>query len=158
MNKKSSDKNVSHKEKSSMLTDTTNREIPNTNGVVIWPEKILNEIKMLEHYDKVQKRKEVVMKQEYERKQMENDEFLVEKLGFTEKFELYTLLIVVAFIWWGGTYYVLKRQKFPYHRHYFEAVAIYICPVIFIVCFFIGLDKLYNYYYYKTKDDNKKDV
>jgi uncharacterized membrane protein YhdT len=137
------------------LPDNLDREVPNTNGVVIWPEKILNEIKMLEQFDKAQKRKEVHFVDDSTSLPVE-EEFLVEKLGFSETFEFYLMLAAVAVIWWTGAYFMLKQHKFPFHRHYFEAAAIFLCPVIFIFVFFILVDTAYNYFDRKNK--NKKDV
>mmetsp|Transcript_25561 Transcript_25561/g.43107 ORF Transcript_25561/g.43107 Transcript_25561/m.43107 type:complete len:152 (-) Transcript_25561:119-574(-) len=132
---------------------TAEKEVPNTNGVVIWPEKILNEIKMLEQFDKAQKRKEVHFNDEVI---SEEEDFLVEKLGFSESFEFYLMLVVVALVWWAAAYYVLKLHQFPFHKHYFEALAIFICPVLFIIVLFSLVDSAYNYFYHKNKF--KKDV
>lgn len=132
---------------------TAEKEVPNTNGVVIWPEKILKEIKMLEQFDKAQKRKEALINNEILN---EEEDFLVEKFGFSESFEFYLMLVVVALVWWVLVYYVLKLHKFPFHKHYFEALAIFICPVVFIFVLFSLLDSAYNYFYHKNK--LKKDV
>lgn len=135
--------------------DNMDKEVPNTNGVVIWPEKILNEIKMLEQYDKAQRRKE-----SDNTFSTDEEDFLVERLGLSESFEFFVMLVIVALIWWAGAYYVLKQHKFPFQRHYFEAAAIFVCPVLFIVALFSIVDRVYNYYYANKKNHgkNKKDV
>jgi hypothetical protein len=142
----------------SFIAPGINSEVPNTDGVVIWPEKILNEIKILEQFDKAQRKRESHnLHHALEDHEVNNEEdFLVEKLGFSESFEFYLMLIVVSLIWWAGAYYVLKQHKFPFHKHYIEAAAIFVCPVIFIVVFFIIADRVYNYYDGKIK--NKKDL
>lgn len=146
--------------KSFVVPDIMNREVPNTSGVVIWPEKILNEIKMLEQFDKAQRKKEAHHKVEPDNKG--EDDFLVEKLGLSESFEFYLMLTIVAFVWWGGAYFLLKQHKFPFHKHYIEAAAIFLCPVVFIIVLFSVLDRVYNHYYYnnrrKDTEEDKKDV
>ena len=138
-----------------VISDTTNNEVPNTSGVVIWPDKILNEIKMLEQYDRVQRRKAAQQHATEKENIPVEDDFLVEKLGLSERFEFYMLLTLVAFLWWGGSYYLLKLHKFPFHKHYFEALAIFLCPVIFIVVMFIVIDKIYDHLH---RSKEKKDL
>ena len=130
--------------------DTNSSEVPNTNGIVIWPDKILNEIKRLEQFDRAQKRKEA---QRAEEEEDEVEEFFVEKLGLSESFEFYMMLVLFSVVWWVGVYYVLKLHKFPFHRHYFEAAAIFILPVVMIFVIFSFVDRIYNYF-----DRRKKNV
>jgi hypothetical protein len=155
---KTSPQTTNHASSSFVVPDAMNGEVPNTNGVVIWPEKILNEIKMLEQFDKAQRKEDSHHVEELEFK--EEDDFLVEKLGFSESFEFYLMLLIVAVVWWAGAYYLLKQHKFPFHKHYIEAVAIFVCPVVFIVVVFSVLDRVYNNYYYhhQTFVKEKKDV
>lgn len=146
----------STKHASFIVPDVMDREVPNTSGVVIWPEKILNEIKMLEQYDRAQRKKEFHPVVDRDERNDGEEDFLVEKLGFSESFEFYLMLTVVALVWWAGAYFLLKQHKFPFHKHYIEAAAIFVCPVLFIVVFFSILDRVYNNYFYDSK--NKKDV
>lgn len=123
-----------------MLPGSNSKEEPNTKNVVIWPEKIRNQIRLVEEYDKLENLK-------FRQKNIEKtqqDEINNLKLKHNainhERIEYYIFLIFGSLIWLLIAHTILKWHQFPFHKHVYESLLIYFCPLILIIIVLYLLD------------------
>jgi hypothetical protein len=119
------------------------KEEPNTKNVIIWPENIRNQIKLVEEYDKLEKYRH---KHQSDSKKIHSREEQ-EELGIkktmsinNERIEYYIFLIFGSLIWLLVAHTILKWHQFPFHKHVIESLIIYFCPLIAIILVLFLLD------------------
>lgn len=107
-------------------------EIPNTKNVVIWPEKILNEIRMVERFDA--DHKEIIPVSNVKQKSPSLSFYI------NESVEYYMFVILGSIIWCVVARSTLIALKFPFHKHFFEVIIIYTVPIFIFMLVFYLLD------------------
>ena len=114
------------------------KEIPNTKNVVVWPDEILDQIRLVEAYDRVQKRASA------ERKSVSGGQSIDDEHRrhtiISENAEYYLFLIFGSMIWILVARAILKWQQFPFQRHMIEVCLIYTCPILFIILLLYFVD------------------
>jgi hypothetical protein len=112
------------------------KEIPNTKNVVVWPEDILKQIRIVEAYDRAEARES-----EISFRLDKNDTYDNKRVALiSENFEYYIFLIIGSAIWIIVARAILKWQKFPFHRHMVEVCLIYTCPILIIIVLLYFVD------------------
>jgi hypothetical protein len=112
------------------------KEIPNTKNVVVWPEDILKQIRIVEAYDRAEARES-----EISSRLDKNDTYDNKRVALiSENFEYYIFLIIGSAIWIFVARAILKWQKFPFHRHMVEVCLIYTCPILIIIVLLYFVD------------------
>jgi hypothetical protein len=128
-----------------MLPQSTKEE-PNTKNVIIWPEKIRDQIRIVEQYDQIEKLR-FRQKNNDEKKSNQEKEIIAQQSSINnERIEYYIFLVFGSLIWLLIAHTVLKWHQFPFHKHVYESLVIYLCPlvVIFFVLFLLdfGITRL----------------
>jgi hypothetical protein len=117
------------------------KEEPNTKNVVIWPEKILKEIRRVEDFDLKEKRRKPIKRtvSSGERNVSKSSRLLL--LPFqTERLEYYLFIAVGSITWILIANAILRWHKFPFHKHPLEIILIYFLPIIFIALLLYVVD------------------
>jgi hypothetical protein len=119
------------------------KEEPNTKNVVIWPENIRNQIKLVEEYDKLEKyRQKQADRNKYHSIEEQEEELRIKQNTpiNNERIEYYIFLTFGSLIWLLIAHTILKWHQFPFHKHVLESLVIYFCPLIAIFFVLFLLD------------------
>jgi hypothetical protein len=108
-------------------------EVPNTKNVIIWPEKILNEIRRVEKFDQTNKEIDAIP-----RKLKKSNSFKL--FNFLESCEYYAFVVLGSVMWILLARAILIWQRFPFHRHPFEIILIYTVPILLLLLVLFLLD------------------
>lgn len=114
------------------------KEIPNTKNVVVWPEEILKQIRIVEAYDMAQER--TTEKSSHAHPNKSNMKEIKRAPMISENFEYYAFLTIGSIVWLLVARAVLKWHKFPFHRHIIEVGLIYTCPILIIILLLYCVD------------------